>query len=182
MTRLTRQEAGVSLIELAISIPLLLFLVSGMIGWWQLVWKKDLMLSASRHGARVAAAKAHADAVEGDIDHACGDTGGLSKALTAGTQLAFNALAASGLERGTCTPSGTPERSCNGDAFRVSAQFETLCEDGIPQQAITVSVESVGAVPCLICFDRIFQGIRVAERSTFAVETSCAAEGGLSCP
>ena len=172
-----QSPAGTVLIEFAICFGLILYLIAGVIDIWALVRELNLMLTASRHGARIAAALAHELELEGNLTDACNDSSGASAALTAGAAMAYRYLVATGLETGGCAPTATPVRSCTGASFTVSAAFATLKEGTFSQRAIRVSVSSNGVRPCIFCFPGLSPGVMLQRISEFAVEANCAALG-----
>ena len=64
---------GVVLLETIIVFLLLVTLTASIVDFWKLLRDADSMLTASRHGARVAAAQAHQAEIDGRLPSACGD-------------------------------------------------------------------------------------------------------------
>jgi len=174
---------GVALFEIALTLPVLLLLIAGIVNWWQLVWRQDLILTASRHGARAAAARARQLSLDGQTEDACGDASGTSPALTTAVGLTYRYLVDAGLETGACAPAGSPVRACAGPTYTVSADFQTVCEAGLGHRGIRVRVSSNGTVPCLFCFRQILEGVAINGESLFAAEAACRTlPGVVTCP
>lgn len=173
---------GTAMLEFALSISVLLLLVSGVADYWKMVRESDVLISASRHGARSAGALAF-DVVAGTGEaNACSDDSGNSPVLTSAANLTYNHLVASSLESGSCTPSGTGTRRCAGNSFTVTSQFETVCEDGFAQQAVRVSITANGTPRCFFCFLPALRDVTLRTSSVFPVEADCSSTGALVCP
>ncbi len=175
-------ERGSVLLETAITITLLLAFVSGIIDLWKFCRDAETLLTASRHGARAAAATGHTVESGPTPAAACGYTGTTNRVLQVGVSLTNKYLVASGLDSGPCNQSGTTTRTCSGESFTVSSDFVTLCEDGFAQRAISVSVVPAKPRRCLFCFQSILPAVMINAKSVFAIEADCSKHGVVACP
>ena len=163
--------------ETALSVGLLILVVSALVDLWKLFHDHDLMLAAARHGARAAGAYAHELEIQGNLSDACRDTGGGSAVLTGAVSLAYKYLVAAHLEtEQNCSPSGVLIRSCTGNSFRVAADFLPMIEGGLTQNAVRVAITTrLGPGRCLICAVGVLNGVPLRATTFFPVEANCAA-------
>lgn len=170
------------LIEIAVVLPLVFGTLSAMIDLGLVIRRADLLLSASRHGARVAAAQSRAVHMGGSLAQACNDDSGTSPVLTAAVELSFAYLTAVGLDTGTCVPGGSPVRSCTGNSFIVSAQFGDACEGGFGQRIVQISVVAKSSEPsCVFCLMPLSINGALRSESVFAAEVDCATLEPIAC-
>ena len=182
---------GVLLIEIAITILLVATFVCGMVDIWKLLHDQDLMLLATRHGARAAGAEAHSLETDGDVTNACSDAGS-SLALTSAVSLTYRYLCATGVEvdsvhcANPVTGGAANNRTINGTSSSyvdISASFVKLTEDTSNQKVISVSVQSKVGAPnrCYFCLLGMLQGISLNATSVFPAEANCCATGSTTC-
>jgi len=178
-------DLGGVLVEFALTFPLVLLIAASMIDVWLLVRDSEMMLAATRYGARAASAKARDIAFSDDdrrLSLACEDATGRSPVLDTAVSLAFQHLVMSGLDKGNCTLSGISKRECTGSSYKTVAQFEDLCEGDAAARVIRVTVISQGVWNCLFCLPQ-FSGLTLRDASSiFAVEVDCSALEPLTCP
>jgi hypothetical protein len=179
-TVLIRDTSGSAIVELAVTLTMLFTLLSGMVDLWKYCHEADLILTASRHGARAAAAKAQ-EGASANPAGSCDYTGGPSTVLDTGLLLASRYLKAVGLEKTVCTPSdAAPERNCNGadSLFSLTASFESVCEGGFAQRVIRLSITPKNPRTCWLCFGNLLPTAQIRASSVFAAEADCSAYTG----
>jgi hypothetical protein len=101
--------------------------------------------------------------------------------LDTGAELAFRFLVHSNLESGSCIPSGSPVRSCSGDRYRISAEFETPCEDEYAMRTVRVRAEPHSGWRCLFCLPFIVSVLGSGPESSYPVEVDCHSVDDLLC-
>lgn len=172
-----QDSSGVSLIELALVLPLIILLVTGLVDFGIKINAIKEISAVARHSARVAASHPRrvrlqtraatlcSDPAAPIISGACPPLQGTGATIllndpvtTAAYKTACNSLSAAHLD-----PSN----------WRVEAQVRETQEDNGLFQTIRVSIERIND-ECFICYDRLSDMFKATTESGFVLEENCA--------
>ena len=172
-----RSERGVSILELALILPVALILIAGLIDIGIKINRVKTVATAARHAARIAAS--HSKSLSSIA--ACGDP--ISLACAA---------ADNPVQSSSTTGTGVPhDAACNflrsanynSEDWRVIVQRPTdigAVEDGFGESVdanrkfylVSVQVERLEN-KCLVCYDQIFKMLYPRSSSSFVLEGMC---------
>ncbi len=147
MTEKRRCESGVAITEFAISAPLIILLLVGLINLGSMLWQVHVFSDAAREGARVAANRSN-------FDNACANL------VT---------------DAGSATAEYMNNAGSNYTASweMVDVQLANATWDGLSMDFVRVSTKTNSSDNCLLCFDGILTYIDVELWSSFALEKPC---------
>ena len=170
-----RAESGISLLELAVVLPIIVLFVAGIIDYGSALREIQTISSASREGARIAAShsRIHRTVRCSSQDPAaragsCQLTGSTSFEIVASDPVDAAA------RKSACGFIGNS--GLRGEDWIVSTVVPApIVEDRTAFDVITVKVEkSPNASKCIICWDKLLNSFQPKAESTFTLETNCA--------
>lgn len=170
---LRHDERGVSLLELAIFLPLILLIIAGVVDYGFALREIQVISSAAREGARIAATHARLhpvscnDAKAPESGIRCDTASSTSLTIGAGDSVAIAA------KKGAC---GFVRNSGLDPAEWVvkSKVPAPVTEDGAEFDIVTIDIRrSPDAPACLLCWESFLEALKPQSQSTFALEARC---------
>ena len=169
---------GVSLLELALLLPVIVALIAGLVDFGFKMNAVKQVADAARHAARISASHSRRVILESSDhlsaycslpdDPSAPVEGSCSKEANQNLT-ASDSIAAAG-HKAACaaiiTAGLTPEQ------WQVKAQVESRNEDGFAFQSVTVDISRIGE-DCFICYDKIYQAFQARSSSEFVLEEKC---------
>lgn len=169
-----RSEDGISLVELALVLPLALLLIAGIIDYGFALREIQAISSAAREGARIAASHARRNV---GLNVKCADTANpatsISCAATGNALTILNSDPIANVAKKTACQSIRNSKLTPSD-WDVTAEVPRVQEDGDSFDVVTVKiVKNANARNCLICWDSMLSALRGNSESTFTLESPC---------
>jgi hypothetical protein len=169
-------QRGVSLLELAIFLPVILVLVAGIIEYGSALRQVQAVASATREGARAAATHARIHGVRPCNGHSPSDSQGVCVAGPGGTFEISNTDPVSiAARKAAC--SFIANSGLRGTDWNVSARVPSAAEsteDGTEFYTVIVDAERApDAKTCLLCWQSILSAFQQKAESTFVLESKC---------
>ncbi len=178
-------EAGISLLELAIFIPVLVLIVAGIIDYGFALREVQAISSASREGARIAASHARINRTYTESggkriynNVPCVDPKSPLSSILCGAK-SSGALTvepsdpvANAAKKAAC--SSINNAGLNGAEWNVTASVPEVAEDWTTFDVVTVQIEkNPDAAKCLLCWNNLLEAFRARSESTFVLEAEC---------
>ena len=166
---LPSDERGVSFVELAIFLPVLLLIIAGVVDYGFALREVQVIASAAREGARIAASHSRVNKVP------CSDKkspvtgvacdGTLKIANTDPVDVTAKKSACSFIRTSGLTST---------DWLVTAAVPAPVIEDATAFDVVTVSIErNPKSNACILCWESILEAFRARTESTFTLESAC---------
>ena len=160
-------QNGSSMLDLAITLPLILILISGLIDLGIMLRHKNIATLAVRNGARIAAATSYDDRLT-----ACQS---LSESVRCDLTSYVNPSLLQSSAKTTCeflSTNGLKPADWTVDIQTINSSTQ-LQEDNLTLQAIQVSVTNQPGKSCFLCLEYFFPSLSMGAEILFSVETNC---------
>ena len=179
-------ERGISLLELAIFIPVLILIVAGIVDYGFALREVQAVSSAAREGARLGASHARINrtftesgGVRTYSNLACADPAFPISSIQCGAKTSGlltvqpSDPVVNAAKKAAC--SAINNAGLNGNDWNVTANVPPqVAEDGTLFDLITVQIsKSPSAAKCVICWDRLLDAFSAKSESTFVLEAPC---------
>ncbi|MFN8392208.1 MAG: TadE family protein [Bdellovibrionota bacterium] len=171
------QEHGVSLLELAIFLPIIVLLVAGVIDYGSALREVQAISSASREGARIAASHARIHSLRICNAGHKPSVGTCANPGTGDFQIAATDAINDAARKAAC--GFIASSGLNGADWQVSAvvpdaNSPKYTVDNMSFQMIHVTVEKTDAArKCILCWDRLLDAFKAKADSSFTLESPC---------
>ncbi len=171
-----RSERGVSLLELAIVIPVIVLIVAGIVDYGFALREIQLISSASREGARIAAAHSRINHMAGGVRLPCKS----GKSPASGVRCDAADLTvqptdpvANAAQKGAC--SFMKNSGLNLGDWSVESDVPDSVEfEGAKFDVVTVKIKKkTEATKCILCWGSLLEAFRPQAESSFNLETNC---------
>ncbi len=174
---LSKNERGVSLLELALLLPVVVLLVAGLVDFGFKVNSVKQVNDAARHAARITASHARRVLQQTGNRALCSlpddpfaPVAGICSQKTEQPISLGDSIAETAFKSG-CNAIITA--GLNPEQWQVTAAVQNKKEDNIPFLSIRVDISRIGQ-DCIICYENIFQGFVAKGTSEFVLEEPCA--------
>ena len=165
MMNTVKSEDGVSLLELAIMLPVIMLLISGMIDMGFAINRVKSVVSASRQAARVAAS--HSKFLAAPVECGTPIASNCAQLAAMNTPPSVTEIAASAACQ-YIDNNAPPQENWDVDI----PQPQQIAEDGVIFSTSSVRITYVGR-RCFVCIHELFGSFEPTSSSSFVLEGVC---------
>lgn len=172
-----KNERGVSLLELAIFLPVILLIVVGIVDYGFALREVQVISSAAREGARVAASHARQGKLKRGAPVEC--AGSATREENCAKNISLLKVndstdsVASVAQKSTC--SFLLNAGVSGEDWLVrSSVIKDVVEDNTKFDLVRVVIRRNQTNSCVLCWEAVLSSFKAQTESTFALESPCA--------